>query len=1012
VLKAQKGRVNMKERKMKKLLSAILAISLAGSIAPSVLAEETVNDATTEVVTEKKFIEDFEGYEVGTNISALGDLIGSYNSDFSESAIVDDGTGNKVFMLKYNRKNSSYWQHLYMNLGETFESGKYSYSFKFKIVNSDGADWYNRFMVPDNSDGDTDILTSKFGSAVQIFNSTANTYDDLNGLVDSNGYYNLKRDLDLDNLKQYLPIADTYGRTSENISAGTFNRIQITTRHESGSVPAVTGDEANIDYGIVYIDDIEITPIESIKMVSNNTPIGGEVLMSNLAYKAIFDYDLGTVSSANVIVEKDSAIVTEGFSVAKSGKTLTVTFAEELNAGSKYKITATGVAASNALYGTAADTVIADFTAVEATDNFVEDFEDYDIGALPYFMNTTFNVFDGSGIVDDGTGNKVFMLKYNRQNTSYWQHFYMDLGYMFSNKAYNYDYKFKIVNSDGGDWYNYFMSAYDSTNDKIVMQNKLGSKVQFYNNQNNEYSDMDVIKDANGYYNMHQVFDFVNKKVYPPIANIKEASPTTLNNALQFNKIRITTRHEFTSVPEVTGDEANKDYGIIYIDDITINPVESIKLTGKNTAIGSEVLNTNKEYKAFFNQNLGTVSAANVKVEKDGVEITEGFSVTKSADTLTVTFAEDLTVGSKYKITATGISASDAMYGTIKDTVIADFTARDKIDEFTEDFEGFEVGDKPYFVTFFGGNKMQAEVAADETGNKVLKMTYDSAVSGGWYGMRIMLGNDFTMGSYNYDYDVRVVNAQAGVAQPFMTLQNYTSEKSVSLMTRHISKLDNDDATEKVPSFVFGQGYWVLAENMPQTNGYYNVDAYIDIDNRVQGFPLKDGTPRRVWPIEPEDGVDDNPDTEENEAVPGTNTFNAIYTKLITNGNLGIAAPEGSEYFSETVDTYFVDNISITPRRGIWKGEEKIAEVSDAKGGNVTAKIDMNDTNAENFTVIFALYSGNKLEEVKTIDKEEMVNGYAEATLSVPADAEELKLTYMIFDSLNGLKPVGGKGNF
>lgn len=996
----------MKERRMKKLFSAILAMSLAGSLAPSVLAEGTATDATTEITTEKKFIEDFEGYEVGT----LPSFISIDGGTQTGSGVVDDGTGNKVFMLKYNRSAS--YRNMYLDLGKTFSDGSFNYDYKFKIVNSDGGDWYDYFMAPYDTVNDKKVIQNKVGSKVQFYNNTNNPYSDIEGLKDENGYYNIHEMFDLVNAKVYPPIKDTYGATSDSLTGALqFNKLRFRTNHASSDgIPAVTGDEANAAFAIIYIDDIEITPIDPIKMVSKNAPIGGEVLKSNLTYTATFDYDLATVSASNIIVEKDGAAITEGFTVAKSGKTLTVTFAEELNEGSKYKITATGVAASNALYGTAADTVIADFTAVEATDSFVQNFDNYEVGDVPYFVSST-GASMAAEVADDGTGNNVLKVTYSETADSY-KILVFDLGYTYAEGAYDYDYDFKIVNSAIG-CLSPFMVPYT---DKDITTRQLISRGMVYAGSHIVSYDRDGIKNDAGYLTSHSVINFDTDKIYVPAISGTGLTEKSFDNAdATMSKIRIRGLLSSSGIGKAGEDSEyySDTVDTYFIDNINIAPVETMKLTGKNTAIGSEVLNTNKAYKVFFNYDLGTVSASNVIVEKDGVAITEGFTVAKSGNALTVTFDSDLTVGSKYKITATGIPASSAMYGTAKDTVIADFTARDKIDEFVEDFEDYEVGDVPYFVSIFGGNKMQAEVTKDETGNKALKITMDSENTTQWYGMRIMLGNDFTMGSYNYDYDVKIVNAQAGRFQPFMQLQNYTSEKSVDIQNRTLTLQKSDDGTEDVPSFVFGNGYWVVAENLPETNGYYNIDAYVDLDNRVQGFPLKDGTGRRVWPLEPTDAVADDPDTEEDEAVAGTNAFNAIYMKAIKYGTaLGIAASEGSEYLSETVDTYFVDNISITPRRGLWASDEKIATVKDGAGNKVTAKIDMREQSAENYTVIFALYNNVRLEEVKTVKKADLVNGYAIAELTVPENAENCKLSYMIFDSINGMRPIGGKTNF
>lgn len=278
----------MKEKKMKKLLSAIMAVAMAGSIAPSVLAEEVAVEETA-----KTFIEDFEGYEIGT----LPSFITIAGSTMTGSGVVDDGTGNKVFMLKYNRSVS--YSNAYINLDKTFSDGAYNYDYKFKIVNADAVDWYDYFMAPWDGVNSKVVMQDKLSGTVQFYNSSVNEYSDIESLKDENGYYNMHQVFDFANKKVYPPMKNVHGSSSDNLAnALQFDRLRFRCNHDSkNGVPAVTGDAENAEFAIIYIDDIEITPVEPIKVVSKNAPIGGEVLKSNLTYKATFDYDLATVSA-------------------------------------------------------------------------------------------------------------------------------------------------------------------------------------------------------------------------------------------------------------------------------------------------------------------------------------------------------------------------------------------------------------------------------------------------------------------------------------------------------------------------------------------------------------------------------------------------------------------------------------------------------------------------------------------------------------------------------------------
>lgn len=324
------------KRKIAGILSAMLLGNLI-SVSPHILAE------TAEETEYPSFYEDFESYEIGQ----IPGYITIDASAHAGSGIVDDGTGNKVFMLKYNRSAS--YRNMYMNLGETYKGGRYNYSYKFKIVNSDGGDWYDSFMAL--NDGSNNIMTRKISSTTQFFNNTANTYEDIKDYLDDNGYYNITSTLDLDNLRHYLPVKDPYGRTSDSLSGGSFKRIRIRSNHDfSSGVPAVTGDTENAAYGIIYIDDIEIA-LDSLEITGVTPEKESDSVEISKDIEVTFDESIKTVDESKIEITESRKVWEEGkvkelketvsaekYDVSYSGKVLTISFFDGMEYEAEYEL--------------------------------------------------------------------------------------------------------------------------------------------------------------------------------------------------------------------------------------------------------------------------------------------------------------------------------------------------------------------------------------------------------------------------------------------------------------------------------------------------------------------------------------------------------------------------------------------------------------------------------------------------------------------------------------------------
>lgn len=302
---------------------------------------------------------------------------------------------------------------------------------------------------------------------------------------------------------------------------------------------------------------------------------------------------------------------------------------------------------------------------------------------------------------------------------------------------------------------------------------------------------------------------------------------------------------------------------------------------------------------------------------------------------------------------------------------------------FSEDFEDYEIGETPPYIKSTG-DAMEATVADDGTGNKVLKVTYknEARTEQKYNYLTLSLGENYDFGKYSYDYRVKIVNTASGCLSPFMTLCN---AKGAEIMTRQsISQ-----------GFVYAPGYVVSRANTPtDDSGYYKINSELDLDSGKQYIPNSAGAL-----------------TEKDFDVDGA-AFSSIKIRGIMDSPLGITAPAGSEYALSDTEVYFIDDIVIAPKNfshnGMYLAGEAIDSLSSAAGRTVTVRADVgeiSDSEPE-FTAIFALFDGDTLKEVKTAERGDLKVHHAEAEFTLPEDTENMRIEYMVFKSLSVPVPL------
>lgn len=321
-----------------------IAAVLAGAVFAGALNMPCAYAADEKSAKYPSFYEDFESYNIGDTPSYI-----SKDNAFT-AKVIGDGE-NKVLEIKYDR--SANYANFNMNLGDTFSKGMYNYSYKAKVVNSNQGDWYFPFMTLQTSSGE--IFTSKIAQyGWQLMNAAWMNFDTMKQFVDSNGYYNINRRIDLDNAKHYVQQNTSGAWVEQALSKTAFSTINIRGIYGSGdgftAAQAKINDEANKDYAVIYIDDIVIEP-DTLKITGKNVSATEKLLVSNAleltfneAVKAVDKSKLTitekrSVFENNTVKENVKTLSAEEFSVSTSGTKLSIGLSGGWNYGAKYEVT-------------------------------------------------------------------------------------------------------------------------------------------------------------------------------------------------------------------------------------------------------------------------------------------------------------------------------------------------------------------------------------------------------------------------------------------------------------------------------------------------------------------------------------------------------------------------------------------------------------------------------------------------------------------------------------------------
>lgn len=310
--------------------------------------------------------------------------------------------------------------------------------------------------------------------------------------------------------------------------------------------------------------------------------------------------------------------------------------------------------------------------------SFYEDFESYNVGDVPSYISKD-AAFTAKVISNNG--NKVLEIKYDR--SANYANFNINLGSTFSKGMYNYSYKAKIVNSNQGDWYFPFMTLQTSSGE--IFTSKIAQYGwQLMNASWMNFGTMKQFLDNDGYYNINRRIDLDNGKHYVQQNTSGAWSEQGLSKTA-FSTINIRgiygSNDGFTATQAKINDEENKDYAVIYIDDIVIEP-DVLKMTDKNVS-DKEDFSVSKNPEFTFNENIKAIDKTKIEIKetknvwenntlKNITETisTEKFDAVANGAKLTVSFANGLDYAAKYELTfKEGAITPTSKMATVYDTV-------------------------------------------------------------------------------------------------------------------------------------------------------------------------------------------------------------------------------------------------------------------------------------------------------------------------------------------------------
>ena len=327
---------------LKSTAAALLSIAVFSGLLP----QRTVNAAVVEL-----FVEDFEGYEVGTIVEAESDQTTStkvgnieYQLCAGDMLEIAEEDGNKY--LKITRPSeSSNNSHIKYNFPETFSDGVYSVSYDFR------PDLHNRHFARFGSlireGGTVNIATLSYGNNVYAHNSTdANYY--IGNLIKSENYTDseyatVTQTIDLtsanDNytFKAYYPNSSGgYATATKTNTANQLGIAGLAWAIKKHTTAGYNGPDDASAAAVYRIDNIKVTMTGLLITETNITD--GDTVSANSDAEITFDAALANDAAGHIkVFENDEELSSNKYSSSLSNDKTKVTISG-FSYNSDYKI--------------------------------------------------------------------------------------------------------------------------------------------------------------------------------------------------------------------------------------------------------------------------------------------------------------------------------------------------------------------------------------------------------------------------------------------------------------------------------------------------------------------------------------------------------------------------------------------------------------------------------------------------------------------------------------------------
>lgn len=302
-------------------------------------------------------------------------------------------------------------------------------------------------------------------------------------------------------------------------------------------------------------------------------------------------------------------------------------------------------------------------TADTAYPSFYEDFESYNVGDVPSFINLDSSM-SGSCVVEDEKGNKVFMLKYTGKDN--WKMMNIDLGQVFNKGRYNYDYKLRFKNLTGKIGFSPAMTlSTDKSSTSGIMTRQIITQGFVFDGGYIVGFSRPGLKNSDGYYDIQSYIDLDNKKQKVPAQSGTGLSERNLSG----NSFRYINVQTYNGVAPTIGEGNSADSDVIYIDDIRVEP-DTLKITNKNIK-NNDIVDISKVLELTFNENVKSIDKAKIEIKESKTTFENGV-ISTGTNTLTAEEFDAEVSDSKLTINAKGGWSFGAEYEiTLKDGAVA-----------------------------------------------------------------------------------------------------------------------------------------------------------------------------------------------------------------------------------------------------------------------------------------------------------------------------------------------------